>query len=166
VAQSGTAPDPGTLILESKLGIRGWLVGAMIADILIGPQNESGSNSKASNSGGGGGQKPDTISHEIKFVIVSNGMTPTWKLVNVSANSTGTFFSAGRTRTHDLIITISPNDTQTLYSRLAVQIGQAVSCGNGTLLPATMKLFCCRYFARKRPGRRCRESARLGATEK
>jgi hypothetical protein len=136
-------------ILDGNLGIQDWLTGAVITNTLIpselGPQGGgnkgnkkdpvSGNQKDASASSGGGGQKPDTLTYEIKFIIVSNGnVTPTWKLVNVSANTSGTFFSTGRTRTHDLIITIGPNDQRTLFTHLASQIGQAVSGGNSTLM--------------------------------
>jgi hypothetical protein len=83
-------------------------------------------------SGGSGGQTPDTISIEIKFVIVSNGnVTPTWKLLRVSANTgSAPLFGLGRTRTHDLIITIGPPNAATASTHLASQIGNAVSNGN------------------------------------
>jgi hypothetical protein len=98
-------------ILEGNLGIQDWLLGAMLTDTFIG--------SDASGGPASGGPKTDAVSYEVKFVIVSSGsITPTWKLVNVSANTSGTFFSAGRTRTHDLIITIGAKDNRTLYSHL------------------------------------------------
>jgi hypothetical protein len=115
-------------ILEGNLGIRDWLVGAMLTDRFIGSNTTSG---KA----GSLEKKTDAISYEIKFIIVSSGnVTPIWKLVNISANPTGTLFSTGRTRTHDLIITIGPNDDNTVNSHLASQIGQAVSGGNAAVL--------------------------------
>ena len=145
--------------LEGDLGIQNWLVGAIVANEFIesnlnvpGGSGKGGSAGKgkgtrsgaaggglgatAGGGGGGGGGmlKTDAISYEIKFVIVSSGnITPSWKLVQVSANASGTFFSAGRTRTHDLIITIGPDDGRTLSAHLASQIGQAVSGGNGAL---------------------------------
>jgi hypothetical protein len=40
--------------------------------------------------------KPDTVSYEIKFLVVSSGnITPTWKLVHVSANIIATGKEAG-----------------------------------------------------------------------
>ena len=71
-----------------------------------------------SDAGSGGSKKIDVYSYEIKFVIVSNGsVTPTWKLVHVSANSGALpFVSAGRTRTHDLILTFGPSAGQGLYA--------------------------------------------------
>ena len=73
---------------------------------------------------------------EIKFIIVSNGnISPTWKLVRVTANNgSAPLFATGRTRTHDLIITIGPSNQKTLNTHLASQIGQAVSSGNQSLL--------------------------------
>jgi hypothetical protein len=84
----------------------------------------------------GSGSSPDTVSLEIKFVIVSSGnLTPTWKLVRLTANNgAGPLFATGRTRTHDLIITIGPANQMTLNTHLASQIGQAVSGGNQSLL--------------------------------
>jgi hypothetical protein len=134
----GWEPDSSSpFVIEGDLGIRGWLVGATIVNTLIASETDTGGgNSKGGGSGGGGGGlKTDAISYEIKFVIVSSAnVTPTWKLVKVSANSSGTFFSTGRTRTHDLIITIGPNDARTLNAHLASEIGQAVSAGDRTLL--------------------------------
>jgi hypothetical protein len=60
-------------------------------------------NSTASNS--------SVISHEVKFEIISSGnITPTWKLVRVSANTNAAsgFFAASRDRTNDLLITLAP----------------------------------------------------------
>jgi hypothetical protein len=50
------------------------------------------------------------ISHEIKFEIVTSGnITPTWKLVRVSANTgSSNLFNASRDRTNDLTITLAP----------------------------------------------------------
>jgi hypothetical protein len=132
-AQFGWAKS-SPFILESDLGIRKWLEGAVMTDVLLASQPGPAPKS-ASGGGGGGGLKTDAYSYEIKFVIISNGnVTPIWKLARFSANTAGTFFSTGRTRTHDLIITIGPSDTRTLYAHLASEIGQAVSGANGARL--------------------------------
>jgi hypothetical protein len=96
--------------------------------------NSTGGGGGSTPGGGGGGTAPDTLSIEIKFIIVTNGnVTPTWKLLRVSANTgSAPLFSLGRIRTHDLIITIGPNNQQTLNTHLASQIGNAVSNGNQT----------------------------------
>jgi hypothetical protein len=146
--QRGWQPASSSpFIIEGDLGIRDWLFGAILTNVFIPSQKKdvppARSTKGAGGAGtagggsasGGGGVKPDTISYEIKFVIVSSGnITPSWKLVNVSANTSGTFFSAGRTRTHDLIITIGPDDQRTLSSHWASEIGQAVSGANGARL--------------------------------
>lgn len=51
----------------------------------------------------------NVIQHEVKFQIVSNGSaTPSWKLVEFTANTSGSFLAAGRDRTQDLTITFGP----------------------------------------------------------
>lgn len=51
----------------------------------------------------------NVIQHEVKFEIVSNGTaTPSWTLVEFTANSSGPFLSVGRDRTQDLTITFGP----------------------------------------------------------
>jgi len=140
------------LLIESNLGLKDWLEGAMLFDTALpssspqpspasNPSNSGGSGSssgggKSSSGGGkssagGGGLPQDSFSQEIKFIIVSTGnIQPTWKLIQLSANTGNTpFFSTGRTRTHDLIITIGPPTQRTTNDFLATQIGQAVRTG-------------------------------------
>ncbi|WP_331293266.1 MULTISPECIES: hypothetical protein [Methylobacterium] len=51
----------------------------------------------------------DTISHHVNFTVVAGATaTPTWKLMRVSANTTGTLLSANRTSYDDLLLTIGP----------------------------------------------------------
>jgi hypothetical protein len=51
----------------------------------------------------------NVIQHEVKFEIVSNGSaTPSWKLVEFTANTSGSFLTAGRDRVQDLTITFGP----------------------------------------------------------
>jgi hypothetical protein len=124
------------LIIESDLGIRDWLLGAMfVNDMLPSEGVTSGSGGTSDSSGTTKGQ---SISYDVKFIIVSSGsVTPTWKLVRITANTSGTLFSTGRTRTHELIITIGPTSgkagDQTSNTHLASQIGQAVSGGNAAI---------------------------------
>jgi hypothetical protein len=118
-------------LIESDLGIKTWLLGAMFVNAII-PSD------KPAKGGGSSGSAPktDSVSYEIKFVIVSNGnITPTWKLVRFSAN-TGSLplLAAGRTRTHDLIITLGVASQQTNNAHLASQIGSAVASANRALL--------------------------------
>lgn len=90
--------------------------------------SSSGGGGSSGGASGGTSQKPDTVSIEIKFVVVTNGnVSPTWKLVRVSANTgSNPLFSAGRTRTHDLIITIGPPTQATANSHLAQVYGNTI----------------------------------------
>jgi hypothetical protein len=91
------------------------------------------------------------ISHHVTFdVNVTGNVTPTWKLVNVSANTgSGTLIGGTRDRKDDLLITMGPTEikppgtptadgtptaggtkgpsTAAINSHLAAQIGQAVA---------------------------------------
>jgi hypothetical protein len=51
----------------------------------------------------------DTITHHVTFQVQAGASaTPSWKFVNVTANTGGNFLSATRTRTDDLLITFGP----------------------------------------------------------
>jgi hypothetical protein len=96
-----------------------------------GKSSSSGGKPSSDDSASSGATGQDSFSREIKFIIISTGnITPTWKLIQVSANSgNAPFFSTGRTRTHDLLITIGPPTLRTVNDFLASQIGQAVRPG-------------------------------------
>ncbi|KWV48472.1 hypothetical protein AS156_18535 [Bradyrhizobium macuxiense] len=139
-------------IIESDLRIKEWLVGAMfVANALpsspipsqfrgssaTDAKSRKGDKGNEADKGKGGGESQvtsnkDTVSLEIKFIIVTSGsITPTWKLVRFSANSgSSPFFNTGRTRTHDLIITIGDPSLISSNSHLASQIGNSVSSAN------------------------------------
>lgn len=52
---------------------------------------------------------PDVLTHEVEFVVVASGsITPSWTLVQVSANTAAAFANAGRTITGDVIVSIGP----------------------------------------------------------
>lgn len=127
IQKSKTPATSSPFIIDSDLGIKDWLAGAMFSHNLI---HSPGSDVPAS--------KPP-VSYQITFVIVSNGnVTPTWKLVRWSANAGSLpFISAGRTRTHDLIITIGPKGQAANQAHLAAQIGTAVGNSNRTNLSTT-----------------------------
>jgi hypothetical protein len=96
--RAGSSP-----FLKSDLGIEDFLMQAVPGAIAF-------HSSEPAKGGAGKTAKLDVLSYEIKFVVVSNGnITPTWKLVNVTANSGNLpLLNAGRTRTHDLILTFGP----------------------------------------------------------
>lgn len=142
-------PRSSPFLIESELGIEKWLLGAMLAENLLPSQppivpqqpakrHAGGSPmaAMAADPGGGGGDKgggslgPFSVSTELKFVIITSGnITPTWKLLQVSANTSGNLFAAGRTRTHDLIITIGPPTQDTASANFALQVQSAVATG-------------------------------------
>jgi hypothetical protein len=110
-------------LIRSDLGIKDWLVGAMAVNLALNPPGNEGIEAEH--------KKDDAVTYEIKFVIVSSGeVTPIWKLLRVTANNRVPFFKTGRTRSHDLIITIGPQTSQTDNTHLASQIGNAVSNAN------------------------------------
>ena len=118
VGEVPSASSP--LLIQSELGIEKWLTEAMFTNALLASDDAGNSPNK---------DAPDTVSLEIKFVIVTSGnVTPTWKLVRYTANNGNSpLFAANRTRTHDLIITVGPSkDKKTADTHLASQIGQAV----------------------------------------
>jgi hypothetical protein len=72
------------------------------------------------------------FSYEVTFVVVYGGAaTPTWKLVDITANPDSPFVNASRSRTHDVTITFAPpgdkaqEEAASLHN--AALIGQAVA---------------------------------------
>jgi hypothetical protein len=95
------AARPGGLFLmQSDLKLKEWLFDNTMAEgtgQIVLPSKKDGP------------FKQDVISHQIKFEVVTSGnVTPGWKLTRLSVNQSGSFFSASRTRTHDLLITFGP----------------------------------------------------------
>jgi hypothetical protein len=90
-------PANATLFPHGDLKIREWM------EAMVGPQI-SGTGDLTPTSANG-------ITHDVKFVIVTDGnVSPTWKLVRVSANTNSPLFDAMRTRTQEAIITLGPLD--------------------------------------------------------
>ena len=89
--------DRGSFFLYSDLKIRDWLVTAFFPEY-----NDAGRIAD--------GTDKEAISHEVKFVVTTDGnVTPSWKLVRLTANTGGSpFFDASRDRTQDLQITFGP----------------------------------------------------------
>lgn len=125
------SPNNADLFIQSDLKLRDWLYAAALP-VLTGITDYS--KIPAADLANG------VLSHDIKFEIVSSGtINPTWTLVQVTANAgTTPLFSAGRDRTQELLITLSPisggkggapsTPTQAaLNSHLASEIGSAVA---------------------------------------
>jgi hypothetical protein len=115
----GPPSTSSPFLVISKLGIKDWLSNSVYVDNIL-----------ASSSGGGGDSsfKSDSISYEIKFIVVSDGnLSPSWNLVRVSANAGNTpLFDMSRTRTHDLLITIGPGKTETQTASNGKQVQKTV----------------------------------------
>jgi hypothetical protein len=93
---------PGSLLIQSDLGLDGWLQ----SQVMEAGTHEIGVPTTPNTT-----LKQNALSHEVKFEVVSTGsVTPGWKLTRVNINQTGTFLSATRDRTHDLTITFGPLD--------------------------------------------------------
>ena len=110
----------GSFLLQSELGLDKWLKDAMFTNIFLKSNDPTASSNK---------DAPDTVSIEIKFVVITtDNINPVWKLLPVTFNNGNlNLLSTGRTRTHDLLITIGPPGLKTTNSHLASQFGQAVS---------------------------------------
>jgi hypothetical protein len=114
-----------SLLIQSDLKLAQWLQD-QILPVATGEVNQPTSAS--------GIFKQNVLSHEVKFEVISTGnITPAWKLVQVNFNQSGTFFSATRDRTHDLIVTFGPGNskgltsTAAINSHLASEIGVAIA---------------------------------------
>jgi hypothetical protein len=73
---------------------------------------------------------PFTVfSDQVTFVVTFGGnVTPVWKLVHLTANTSSPFLEAVRTRTHDVTITMAPiNSTEVAAVYQAALTGQAVA---------------------------------------
>jgi hypothetical protein len=151
VAQGEPPTAPSLFSIEGELGLKNWLRQSLENETFL-PSNKvesaedpvlkgtngasknfksssTGSSGKSGGSDSGGSKDPDQLQIELKFVIITSGnVTPTWKLVRVSANTANTpLFSSGRTRTHDLLITVGPGKNTVLNQ--SAQIGQSVAAG-------------------------------------
>lgn len=102
----------GSSLLFSDLGIAAFLIKNIRA------QAELHSSEPVKSDG----LKLDVLSYDVKFVVVSNGnVTPSWKLVSLSANEGAPFLAAGRTRTHNLTLTFGPGDPDSPTYWAAIQ---------------------------------------------
>lgn len=101
----GTRPG-GSFMMQSDLKLKEWLkinITSSGTGLIVFPTVNEGP------------YKQNVISHQVKFVVETNGsFTPGWKLTQVLINQGNDFLSASRTRTHDLTITLGPLDKEQL----------------------------------------------------
>jgi hypothetical protein len=122
--------NPRGVLIQGDIGFREWLYmtlrpafveGGVTGDFAEDLKNEA----KVS--------KKDALLHEVTFVVQYNGnVTPSWKLLRVSANPTGPFLSAQRTRTQDLVITLgqATDDAKAAAATAAQNQALAIAIGN------------------------------------
>jgi hypothetical protein len=81
--------------------------------------------------------KQNVISHQVKFEVVTTGtINPAWKLKRFLIDQTGSLATATRDRTHNLLITLGPGDSngllgQAANTHLAQEIGIYVTSNKG-----------------------------------
>ncbi|NNM74234.1 hypothetical protein [Enterovirga aerilata] len=101
-----------SLLLQSELGIRDFLIGATRSSTLY----------RSSEAPAKGEFKRGYFVYNTKFVVETTGnVTPTWKLVAISGDGSP-FLSTNRTRTHELTLTFSSHDPGTLRGPNAVAV--------------------------------------------
>lgn len=122
-------PTTASLFVQSDLKTFEWLVSAL--DLQYTQQANY--------------QLPDSfatagvLSHEVRFdIVTSGGVNPTWKLVQVSANTgMSPLFNASRDRTQDLVITLGPakngqlSTSQGQASTLTSEFNATIKSANG-----------------------------------
>jgi hypothetical protein len=131
-------PDSASslLLVKSNLGIKEWLPQAFqVADFLR--SSRAAETGEGPALGGSAAHAADSMSYHIKFIVISSiNATPTWKLVRVSANTSGTLLDVNRTRTHDLLLTIGPGSVEKVKTKggaVARQVVPSQSAANSHL---------------------------------
>src|SRR5262249_20055072 len=113
-----------SFLLNDDLEIKKWLANAMNMRTSLQTSEKS---------------QQEVATYDIKFIVTTNiGATPTWTLLRVTAsNGTPNLLGSNRNRTHELIITFGPTQTDSAgkaqpssvasNDALAQQIGAAVA---------------------------------------
>jgi hypothetical protein len=114
--------EAGGIFLDADLKIKDWLKGATLPFFIsasVGSEVDR--------------TAPDVLSHEANFIAMANAnVTPSWTLVNVSANTANNLIAVGRTTTGDLIISLGqPAKVQQAHdiSKLGSSLNAAVKSG-------------------------------------
>jgi hypothetical protein len=128
-----------SLLVQSDLKLEEWL-----ADYLTPLGTKEGQAPTSS----GGILKSTVLTHDVKFEVLTSGnINPSWKLINVTYDPTGSLFATSRDRTHDLIFTLGPGDKTGFTSQAAFvadqsqQIGNAVAAAQRAQIPAAPRIF-------------------------
>jgi hypothetical protein len=115
--------EPGGIFLEANLKIQDWLDGATLP-FLISAAVPSEVDQIA----------PDVLTHEANFVAMANAnVTPSWTLVNVSANTANNLVAAGRQTTGDLIVSLGqPGKVQPAHDIAKLNSGFSAAVKSGS----------------------------------
>jgi len=131
VALLGKPSSSSPFVVLSDLGIREWLPAATAVSGFL-RSSRAAANGEGAPLGTAGSLASDSISYDIKFIIVTDAnVTPVWKVVRFTTPSSPAFLDTNRTRTHDLLITIGPGATTTVKDAN----GKTVKDANG--IPVT-----------------------------
>jgi hypothetical protein len=128
---------PRGVLIEGDIGFREWLYmtlkpafveGGVTGDFAEDLKNEI----KIS--------KKDALQNQVTFVVQYSGnVTPSWKLLRVSANPTGPFLSAQRTRTQDLAITLGPAPDDAKVAGMVAAQNQALATAIGNAVASAIR---------------------------
>lgn len=131
--KEGASEKGSSLLLYADLGIAEWLKNSLTIDYYT-PASEVPKETDAA-------FKQEYLSYHVKFVVISSGnVNPVWKLARVTTgNGNLPLAGAGRTRTHDLLITFGPaykagTPNLPIASHAAQEFGISTSNGNRTLV--------------------------------
>jgi hypothetical protein len=99
---SDEARPNGLFLLQSDLKLSEWLFDAVSASMTNTINFRTTTLAVPTN----------VLQHDVKFQIISSGtLNPSWVLSRLTVNPSGNLFSASRTRTNDLLITLGPAST-------------------------------------------------------
>jgi hypothetical protein len=112
---AGIQPNPGapSIIIQNDLKTADWLYDQILPLYTRSVHLETSAK---------GILKQNVLSHEVKFIVTTTGgLTPGLKLTRATLNQSGTFLSASRNRTSDLLITFGPLDPTQINGSLIAQ---------------------------------------------
>jgi hypothetical protein len=112
LAKCNEGHPAGSLLIKSDLKTAEWLASAFLNEGTESIDLTNTSNLKDSS---------NALSHDIRFEIdTSGGVTPGWKLVPISLNQSGIFFTLSRNRIHEVIFTprTTPNRGRATLRRI------------------------------------------------
>jgi hypothetical protein len=116
--------EPGGIFLEADLKIKDWLAAATLPYLISANVPDEID----------AGTAPDVLTHEANFVALANAnVTPSWTLVNVSANTATNLFAASRQTTGDIIISLgAPGKVTDAHNIAKLNSGDTAAVKSGS----------------------------------